>query len=257
MTQEPLRIQGRRVLVTGGCGGIGLGIARQFASLGKRVVLVDRDIRPGLDLAREFPGIECIEQDLVHHEAVDARLGPVFQAPDAPEILVNAVGWSPKYDPQGNAWKPWTIPMAHWREVMAVNVDVAFNLCRLALPGMVERRWGRIVNIGSIVARTGGGVAPLHYVTGKSAMLGLTIGIAKDVCQYGITVNAVNPGRIDTPMIRDVSEEVNRMLVSRIPMGRAGTPRDIAGSVVFLASDLADYIIGTTIEVNGGLYMGP
>jgi 3-oxoacyl-[acyl-carrier protein] reductase len=252
-----MEIRGKRVIITGGCGGIALGIAKLFAELDKRVILVDRNIEPGLQLAQEFSNVECIQLDMSDHQAVETRLGPLLNAEDSPEILVNAVGWSPKYDADGKPWKPWTIPMDHWREVVSVNVEAPFNMCRLALPKMIERRYGRIINIGSVVARNGGGVAPLHYVTSKAAVLGLTIGVAKDVAEFGITVNAVNPGRIDTPMIHDVSEETNRFLMSRIPLGRFGRPRDVAGSVAFLASDYADYITGTAIEVNGGLYVGP
>jgi 3-oxoacyl-[acyl-carrier protein] reductase len=252
-----LDIRGNGVIITGGCGGIALGIAKLFAECGKRVILVDVNIDAGLALVKEHANINCIQLDMADHSAVADRLGPVLDADGAPEILINAVGWSPKYDSEGNPWKPWTIPMEHWQKVMAVNVEAPFHMCRLALPRMIERRYGRIINIASVVARNGGGVAPLHYVASKSAVLGLTIGIAKDVAQFNITVNAVNPGRIDTPMINDVSEETNRVLMSRIPLGRFGKPRDVAGSVLFLASDLADYITGTTIEVNGGLYVGP
>jgi 3-oxoacyl-[acyl-carrier protein] reductase len=220
------------------------------------VILVDVNIQPGLALAKDYPRVECVQLDMVDHSAVTNRLGPVLNADDAPEILINAVGWSPKYDPDGKPWKPWTIPMDHWQRVMAVNVEVPFHMCQLALPRMIERRYGRIINIASLVVRTGGGVAPLHYIASKSAVLGLTIGIAKQVAEFNITVNAVNPGRIDTPMIHDVSEETNRFLMSRIPLGRFGQPRDVAGSVLFLASDFADYITGTAIEVNGGLYVG-
>ena len=140
---------------------------------------------------------------------------------------------------------------------MAVNVDASFNMCRLLLPSMIANNYGRIVNIASLAARTGGGVAPVHYVTGKAAILGMTNGIAKDVGQYNITVNAINPGRIDTPMIRDVSDEVNAAYAARIPLGRLGTPLDVAHTIAYLFSDHADYLTGTTIEVNGGLFMGP
>ncbi len=250
-------IRAQRILITGGCGGIGLGTGEYFAKLGKQVILVDRSTEAASDLMRRFDNISCIELDLADHAAVDRRIGALIASGEAPDALVNGAGWSPKYDEDGKTWKPWTMPMSHWSAVMAVNVDASFNMCRLLLPSMIANNYGRIVNIASLAARTGGGVAPVHYVTGKAAILGMTKGIAKDVGQYNITVNAINPGRIDTPMIRDVSDEVNAAYAARIPLGRLGTPLDVAHTIAYLFSDHADYLTGTTIEVNGGLFMGP
>lgn len=252
-----MNIQANRILVTGGCGGMGLSIGEYFARLGKQVILVDRHTAPAASLVQRFDNIECIEIDLADHAAVDARIGDLANSAQAPQILVNGAGWSPKYDPQGQPWKPWTMPMSHWSAVMAVNVDAAFNLCRLLLPSMIKANYGRIVNIASVAAHTGGGgVAPVHYVTGKSALLGMTKCIAASVGQFNVTVNAVNPGRIDTPMIHDVPDEVNQGYAARIPLKRLGSPMDVAHAVAYLCSDHADYLTGTAIEVNGGLYMG-
>ena len=237
---------------------MGLGVGEYFAQQGIGVVLVDKSVAPGQALAAKYPGlVQLIEIDLANHALVNERLGPLLAADDAPEVLINGAGWSPKYDAEGKPWKPWTMPLEHWQLVMGINVDATFNMCRLALPAMVKRKYGRIVNIASLAARTGGGVAPVHYVTSKAVLLGMTKAIAKDVGQYNITVNAINPGRIDTPMIHDVPDEVNQGYAARIPLGRLGTPQDIAGTIAYLCSDLGDYLTGTTIEVNGGLYMGP
>lgn len=237
---------------------MGLGVGEYFAQQGIGVVLVDKSVAPGQALAAKYPHlVQLIEIDLANHALVNERLGPLLAADDAPEVLINGAGWSPKYDAEGKPWKPWTMPLEHWQLVMGINVDATFNMCRLALPAMVKRKYGRIVNIASLAARTGGGVAPVHYVTSKAALLGMTKAIAKDVGQYNITVNAINPGRIDTPMIHDVPDEVNQGYAARIPLGRLGTPQDIAGTIAYLCSDLGDYLTGTTIEVNGGLYMGP
>ena len=251
-----MEIRANRILVTGGCGGMGLGLGEYFAKLGKQVTLVDRTVAPASELVQRYRNIRCIELDLADHEAVSQRMGALAASDEAPEVLINGAGMSPKYDADGKPWKPWTMPMSHWSAVMAVNIDATFNMCRLLLPPMIKANYGRIVNIASLAARTGGGVAPVHYVTSKAAMLGLTKGLAKDVGQYNITVNAINPGRIDTPMIKDVPDEVNQGYAARIPLGRLGTPLDIAHTVAYLCSDHGDYLTGTTIEVNGGLYMG-
>jgi 3-oxoacyl-[acyl-carrier protein] reductase len=252
-----MRIHGESVLVTGGCGGIGRAIGERFAAAGLRVLLADRDIRPAEELAGRYPNIERISLDLGDHREIERILAPRLGAAEAPDILVNGVGISPKSDSQGRAYQIWEMPVEQWLRVIDVNLNAYFYCCRLVLPRMIARKAGRIINIASLAARTGGYVAPAHYVASKAGVLGLTKVLAKEVGCYRITVNAINPGRIDTPMIHDVPDEVNQSYVARIPLGRLGQPNDVASVALFLASDLADYLTGTAIEVNGGLYMGP
>lgn len=249
-------IAGKSVLITGGCGGIGMGIAEAFARLGKDVVLADRNTAPADELCRRYANVRCIGVDLGNFVDIDDKLKPLLTGDGAPDILVNGVGYSPKYAPSGERWTAWTMPLDHWREVLTVDLDSIFYTSALAIPKMIERSYGRIINIASMVSRTsGGGVAPVHYVTAKTALLGLTRATAQDAGKYGITVNAINPGRIDTPMIRDVPDKVNESIARSIPLKRLGTPQDVAGSALFLASRLADYLTGVVIEVNGGMYM--
>ncbi len=251
-----LNIAGKGVLITGGCGGIGLGVAEAFAAAGKRVWLADKNIAGGEALQQRFPDVRCIEVDLGDCKQSDERLKPLLTGSDAPEILVNGVGYSPKYAASGERWTPWTMPLDHWRQILAINLDSIFYTTALALPAMIERKYGRVINIISVVSRmSGGGVAPVHYVTAKTGLLGLTRATAHEVGQYGITVNGISPGRIDTPMIHDVPDAVNEAIAKGLPLRRLGLPRDIAGSALFLASDLADYLTGLVIEVNGGGYM--
>lgn len=252
-----MRIDGEAVLVTGGCGGIGIAIAKAFLEEGKQVVLCDRDIAAGEALARERDGVRCLEVDLADGDEIEARLGPLARSLDSPDILVNGVGISPKSDTAGQAWATWEMPLEQWNQVMSVNLTAYFHCAKLLIPAMIERGRGRIINIASLAARTGGHVAPAHYVASKAGVLGLTKIMAKELGGKGITVNAINSGRIDTPMIHDVPDAVNQSYLARIPAGRLGLPEDVAKVVLFLASDLADYLTGTTIEVNGGLYMGP
>ncbi len=252
-----MHIRGQSALVTGGCGGIGRSIGERFAAAGLRVLLADRDVRAGEELRRRHSNVETIEVDLGDHREIDRVLRPRLKDLDAPDILVNGVGISPKSDARGSAWRTWEMPIEQWQQVLDVNLTAYFYCSQIVLPRMIARRAGRIVNIASLAARTGGYVAPAHYVATKAGVLGLTKIMAKETGPFGITVNAINPGRIDTPMIHDVSEEVNQSYVARIPLGRLGQPDDVASVVLFLASDLADYLTGTAVEVNGGLYMGP
>lgn len=244
-------------MITGGCGDIGLGIARAFLDKGKRVTLVDLNIASGEALAAENDRVSLIQLDLADAQAVEEQLRPLARSDGAPDILVNGVGWTPKTDPEGNPWTTWNMPISHFNHVVAVNLTSVFQCTGIFVPAMIKRGQGRIINIASLAARIGGKVAPVHYVAGKSGVLGLTKVVARELSGTGLTINAINPGRIDTQMIRDVPDEVNQAIAAQIPVGRLGTPADIAKACLYLASDLADYLTGTTIEVNGGLYVGP
>jgi 3-oxoacyl-[acyl-carrier protein] reductase len=241
--------------VTGGCGGIGLAIGSRFALLGKRVVLLDVDTAKGAVLASREPRVRLARVDLADAAATSSCIAALAREGVAPDILVNCVGVSPKFDEAGERLKFWTTTVAQWEQVFATNVTSYFACQRETVPGMIERGYGRVINIGSYAARTGGYQGSAHYTTAKSAILGMTRALAREVAQHGITVNTVNPGRIDTQMTRDVSAAVNQAFISAIPLGRLGIPDDVAKVVVFLASTLADYITGAAIEVNGGVYM--
>jgi len=250
-----MKIRGNTVVITGGCGGIGMAVAREFLKMNKKVILCDLNIEKGLELAKEYEGVVCLQMDLGDTQEIDRHLTPLIQSDNAPDILFNNVGVSPKKDDTGTAYRTWEMPLEQWNRVMAVNLTSYFYCSKLVVPAMKQKGGGRIINIASLAARTGGYVAPVHYVVSKSGVLGLTKVLAKETAQFGINVNAINPGRIDTPMIHDVPDEVNQSYIERIPARRLGLPEDIAKVVVFLASDLSDYITGTAIEVNGGLFM--
>ncbi|MXW85810.1 MAG: SDR family oxidoreductase [Boseongicola sp. SB0673_bin_14] len=255
--EHPLEVKGDHVLITGVCGDIGLGIANAFLDQGMRVTLVDLNIAPGETLAAERERVSLVELDLADADAVAARLTPLAQSPDAPDVLINGVGWTPKKSPEGKPWTTWEMPVEHFSRVVAVNLTAVFQCTGIFIPAMLARGHGRIINIASLAARIGGTVAPVHYVSGKAGVLGLTKVVARELGGTGLTINAINPGRIDTRMIKDVPEGVNQAIAARIPVGRLGLPADVAKVCLFLASDLADYLTGTTIEVNGGLYVGP
>ncbi len=251
-----MEVRGNIALITGGCGGIGMAIAKEFLKLNKKVILCDLNIEKGLELAKKHDGLSCLQVDLSDTQEIHRRLKPLIESDNAPDILVNNVGISPKKDAAGKAYKTWEMPLEQWNRVMAVNLTSYFYCSKLVVPAMKKKGGGRIINIASLAARTGGYVAPVHYVVSKAGVLGLTKVLAKEVAQFGINVNSINPGRIDTPMIHDVPDEVNQSYIERIPAGRLGLPEDVAKVVMFLASDLSDYITGTAIEVNGGLFMG-
>lgn len=247
-----MEIGGKNVMITGGCGGIGLEMGRLFAEAGKDVVLVDANIEPGAALARDNKRIKCVRCDLSSASDIEQNL-----VDHAADILINNVGISPKFDAGGNRIRAWTMTIDQWNAVMATNVTSYFLCTKVCLPRMMDRKYGRIVNIASYAARIGGYQAAVHYTTSKAAVLGFTKSLAREMAPYGILVNAINPGRIETPMTRDVPKELSEALIPQIPAGRLGVPKDIANVALFLCSDLAAYMTGTAVEVNGGLYVGP
>lgn len=191
------------------------------------------------DVAMEGKVEHRVKQTVAHFGGID--------------LLVNNAGISPKH--KGKKAKLWEMSVAEWDRVMAVNIRGAFLCCRVAVPKMIERNGGAIVNVSSLAAKVGSAVTGCHYVVSKAGIVGLTKSLAREVAEYKIRVNAVAPGRIDTPMIWDVPPEVNEQYVRTIPLKRLGKAQDMAEGILFLLSDAASYITGLVLDVNGGLGM--
>ncbi len=251
-----MQVRGDLVMITGGCGGIGIVVAEEFLKLGKKVLLCDLVTQAGLDLAKKYDGVECVEVDLGDHNEIDRRLKPLIDSGKAPDILVNCVGIITKKKGTAESPKIWDLDVEQWNRVLAVNLTAYFYCCKLILPAMMKNGYGRIVNIASRAGRTGGFVMPVDYVASKAGVIGLTKVMAREAAPYGITVNAINPSRVNTPnMGGDVPPEHLEAYAKNVPLGRIGLPEDIANGILFLVSDLAAYITGETLEVNGGVSM--
>jgi 3-oxoacyl-[acyl-carrier protein] reductase len=247
---------GRVALVTGAARGIGLQVARRLAQEGAHVVLLDvmdEASESAGRLVREGLKAEAVVTDVSDEAAVRQVVAGIAGRHGRLDILVNNAGISPKHD--GKKAPVETTALAEWNAVMAVNLTAAFLLCRESIPVMRARSWGRIVNMSSQAGRTRARIAGSHYAASKAGLIGFSRSLAGEVGAYGITVNCIAPGRIETPMAAVASDEVNRAFLSQVPMGRIGTPDDIAATVSFLASDGAGYITGATIDVNGGHFM--
>jgi len=169
------------------------------------------------------------------------------------DILVNNAGISPKHD--GRKAPVARMGTEEWQRVLDVNLTGAFLCARACLPGMMERRWGRIVHIASQAGRTRSELSGAHYGASKAGLASLARTLACEVGELGITVNSVAPGRIDTPMAQTVSPEVNERYRAGIPVRRFGTPDDVAAAVSYLASEHAAFVTGVTLDVNGGAFM--
>lgn len=246
--------QQRAALVTGAARGIGADIAQRLTDEGCRVILLDvlpevartaEQIGSGassavLDLS-DLAVIEPFMTELI------AREGPV-------DILVNNAGISPKHD--GKRAPVSETALSEWQSVMDVNLNAAFLMCKAVLPAMQTRGWGRIINMSSQAARTRSTVAGSHYAASKAGLIAFSRTLAGEVGHDGITVNCIAPGRIDTPMAATAGADVNTAYVKTIPVGRMGTPEDVAQAVAYFAADATGFVTGTVMDVNGGHFMG-
>jgi len=243
--------EGRAALVTGASQGIGLACAAALAVGGARVALGSRSAEKLQKLTAEMEGngdqMMAVSLDVTDAESVKAATDSVTRAWGKIDILVNNAGIT--RDNLLMRMKP-----EDWEAVLKTNLDGAYYCIRSVLPFMVKQRYGRIVNIASVVAQTGN-AGQANYIASKAGLIGLTKAVAAEVASRNITVNAVSPGFIDTAMTQKLPDAVKQKILSVIPMNRIGTDCDVARAVRFLASDEAAYITGHCLNVNGGMYM--
>ena len=245
-----MTLREKTVVVTGAAGAMGMAVVRAMLEDGAKVALVDIDALRLDSVVRFLRGstvaVPCDVSDAsavrAAHQAVEKALGPV-------DVLVNNAGVL------SNA-KSEATDDSEWRRVMAVNVDGAFYWARAVLPGMKQRGWGRIVNIASLAAKTGGLTAGTAYATSKGALSSLTFSLAREAASSGVTVNAIAPAYVKTPMVTEqLNDAQQRQILAQIPVGRFCEPEEFAHAVCFLASPLSGFITGEVLDVNGGLHM--
>lgn len=256
MTTGPTRIEPagprRTAVVTGGASGIGLACGAHLARRGHRVALLDVDTdaaeRAAVSIGAAGAEVTAHRCDVADRASVDAAMGAVRNVHGPIDILVTSAGIA-RFEPFAN------ISLASWEQVIAVNLTGTFHCVQAVVGDMVRGRWGRIVTISSSGAQSG---APrmAHYVASKGGVMALTRTLAREYASAGITANTIPPSAIETPMVaRSRSEGVvgdTADLTARIPVGRMGTPDDIAAACAFLCSEEASYITGQVIGVNGG-----
>ena len=242
------RLDGQVALVTGASGGIGSAIARALHAQGARVVLSGTRTSILAELARALgDGAFVCPADLIEPDAAATLVTEAEQLAGPLSILVNNAGFTR----DGLALR---MGDADWQAVLEVDLSAPFRLARAALRGMLRRRAGRIINIGSIVGTTGN-AGQANYAAAKAGLVGMTKALAQEVASRGITVNVIAPGFIATAMTAALPEAQRARLAEQIPLGRLGTPEDVAASVVYLASPEAAWITGATLHVNGGMAM--
>jgi len=240
-----MRLKDKVAIVTGAGRGIGLGITLAFAREGARVAACD--VRADL-LDGALAEIEALAfpMDVTRRDQIQRVVDEVLNRWGTIDILVNNAGIYEVLPFE-------EISEAQWDRLLAVNLKGTFLCCQAVVPAMKRQGAGRIISIASSAGKTGGTLAGAHYSVSKAGVICLAKQLARELGPHGITVNAVAPGRIDTPMIHTVSDEENAAFARRTPLGRLGTPQDVASAVVFLASDEASFITGEILDVNGGL----
>ncbi len=240
----------KTALVTGGGRGIGRAVAVALAGAGCDVVVTDlnqADMDATAALVRAAGRrAETIVNDVSRFEDAGAALEKAVAAFGRLDILVNNAGVT-----RDNLFL--RMKEADWDFVLGINLKGAFNFCKAAVPVMVKNRFGRIVNISSVVGVMGN-AGQANYSASKAGLIGLTKSLARELASRNVTVNAVAPGFIDTPMTQALPEKAREALFQQIPLGRLGTAEDVAGAVTFLVSEAASYITGQVIHVNGGMY---
>ncbi|HET9668573.1 MAG TPA: 3-oxoacyl-ACP reductase FabG [Casimicrobiaceae bacterium] len=242
-------LAGKVALVTGATRGIGRAIALALARNGARVIgtaTTDEGARSVTEALREFAG-EGVRLDVRDSAAIEAVLKDVETRHGAIAILVNNAGVT-----RDNLLV--RMKTDDWDAILATDLTPAFHLAKSVLRGMMKARHGRIIHIGSVVG-TSGNPGQANYAAAKAALVGFTKSLALEVGSRDITVNCVAPGFIDTDMTRAMTEAQREALLARIPLGRLGTPDDVAAAVAFLAAPAAGYITGMTLHVNGGMLM--
>lgn len=245
-----LAITGQVAVVTGAARGIGFAIAQALGQCGARIAIADLDGAAASTAAGQLRelGIDAIgvAVDVADEAQVQAMVDTVEQALGGVDILVNNAGIV-------STGPLLQVSAAEWNRVMAIDLTSVFFCAKAVLPGMMARRAGRIINIASVAGKRGGGLLGNScYAAAKGGVIALTKGLAREAGPFNITANAITPALTDTDMTRALSPEARAKVLADMPLGRAGTPRDIAAAVCFLASGAASFVTGEIMDVDGG-----
>ena len=242
-----MNFKNKKILVTGATGGIGDSIVKKFLSLDASVLGTGTNNEKLEALKKNYPKIETVKFDISEHEKIDEFIENVFLKLGGLDILINNAGIT-----KDNL----SLRMKNdeWQKIIDINLSSTFYLCKSAIKKMLKNKYGRIVNITSIVGHTGN-IGQANYSASKAGVVAMSKSLAIEYAKKNILVNCVSPGFIQTKMTEKISEEMKNTLLSRIPMNKLGTADDVSNTVAFLCSESSSYITGETIHVNGGMYM--
>ncbi|MDR7102073.1 acetoacetyl-CoA reductase [Croceicoccus sp. BE223] len=237
----------RVAVVTGGSRGIGEGISLALKDMGMKVAANYAGNEAAAKAFTDRTGIPTYKFDVGDHEAALAGCAQIAEDLGPIDVVVNNAGITRDGVLHKMSWED-------WNEVMRINLGGCFNMAKATFPGMRERGWGRIVNIGSVNGQAGQ-YGQVNYAAAKSGIHGFTKALAQEGAKYGVTVNAIAPGYIDTDMVAAVPEPVLQKIIQKIPVGRLGHADEIARGVAFFCSDDATFVTGSTLSINGGQHM--
>ena len=242
-----INFKNKKILVTGATGGIGREIVKKFISLDGSILATGTNLERLDLLKKDFPNINVVKFDISDHSKIEEFIDNASTQLSGLDILINNAGTN--MDNLSLRMK-----YEEWKKVIDINLNSTFLLSKFAIKKMLKNKYGRIVNITSVVGHTGN-LGQANYAASKSGIIGMTKSLAIEYAKKNITLNCVSPGFIQSRMTDNIIESVKTLLTSRIPMSRLGNGEDVANSVAFLSSDQASYITGETIHVNGGMYM--
>ena len=243
-----INFKNKKILITGATGGIGGSLVKKFSSLGGTILGTGTKLEKLDVIKKENPEVKTKKFNLSDHNEIENFINSTTSELGGLDILINNAGMN--IDNLSLRMKD-----EDWKKVIDVNLTSTFLLSKYAIKNMLKNKFGRIVNITSIVGHTGN-LGQSNYSASKSGIIGMSKSLAIEYAKKNITINCVSPGFIQSRMTDNIVESIKAALTSRIPMGKLGTGEDVSNTVAFLSSDAASYITGETIHVNGGMYMG-
>ena len=242
-----MNLKDKKILITGATGGIGFSLVKTFSELGAKILASGTNQEKLDNLVKKFPNIHIIKFKLDDHEKIEEFINQATNTLDGLDILVNNAGIT---------IDNLSIRLSEddWKKVLDINLTSSFLMCKNAIKKMLKKKYGKIINITSIVGHTGN-LGQANYSASKAGIIAFSKTLAIEYAKKNININCVSPGFIQTDMTAKINDEFKKILISKIPSGELGTGEDVSNCVAFLASDMARYINGETIHVNGGMYM--
>ena len=242
-----MNLKDKKILITGATGGIGNALVEKFSSFGSKIVATGTNEEKLNNLKKKYPKIFTERFKLDEHKKIEQFIETVSEKAGGLDILVNNAGIT--LDNLSIR-----LTEENWKKVIDINLTSTFLMCKFAIKKMLKNKYGKIINITSIVGHTGN-LGQANYAASKAGIIAFSKSFAIEYARKNININCVSPGFIKTEMTDKINEEFKKNLISKIPSGNLGTGEDISNCVAFLASDMANYINGETVHVNGGMYM--